>query len=154
MYARDEEVAEFKRIILNICLFDLIQNWKFYLKKIQNPFWKRAYLFTVSPTHSRSIPHLWYDLGVIWLSILYFKSAAKPIFFLKSNKHRSDLSKNLVFDPVGPRATKLWALKVCPGRGSNPGGSESCDSLNKLAKIVASNPKGLEFFLTANFDGP
>ena len=58
-----------------------------------------------------------------------------------------------VFDPAGLRAAKLWALKVCPGRESNPGRSESSDSLYKLAKNVASNPKGLVFFLTANFDG-
>ena len=62
------------------------------------------------------------------------------------NKTKLDLSKKLVFDPAGPRASKLWALKVCPGRGSNPGRSESSDSLNKLAKNVASNPKGLEYF--------
>ena len=37
--------------------------------------------------------------------------------------------------------------KVCPARDSNPGRSESNDLLHKVAKIVASNPKGLEFFL-------
>ena len=62
--------------------------------------------------------------------------------------------KKIVFDPEGPRATKLWAFKVCSRRGSNPGRPKSSDSLYKIAKNVASNPKGLEFFLTANFDGP
>ena len=47
----------------------------------------------------------------------------------------------------------MWALKVCARRGSIPGRSESSDSLYKLAENVASNPKGLEFFVTANFDG-
>ena len=84
---------------------------------------------------------------------MYLKSAAKCLVPLYPNKNRLDLSKKLVFDPAGPRASKLWALKVCPGRGSNPGRSESSDSLNKLAKNVASNPKGLETFLTANFEG-
>ena len=82
------------------------------------------------------------------------KSAAKAIFSLYPSKYRLDLSKKLVFDPVGPRATKLWAFKVCSRRGSNPGRPKSSDSLYKIAKNVASNPKGLEFFLTANFDGP
>ena len=33
-----------------------------------------------------------------------------------------------------------------------PGGTESSDSLNKLAKNVASDKKGSEFSLTADFD--
>ena len=82
------------------------------------------------------------------------QSATKCLFSFFPNKYRSDNSKKLLFDPAGPRASKLWALKVCPDRGSNPGRSESSDSLDKLAKNVASNPKGLEIFLTANFEAP
>ena len=81
-------------------------------------------------------------------------SAAKYLLSLYHNKYRSDLSKRLVFDPIDPRGTKLWALKVCGRRESNPGRPKSSDSLYKIAKNVASNPKGLEIFLTANFDGP
>ena len=86
--------------------------------------------------------------------IKHLKSAAKPIFFHYPDKHRSDLLKKLVFDHLEPRATKLWALKVCGRRESNPGRPKSSDSLYKIAKNVASNPKCLEIFLTANFDGP
>ena len=53
----------------------------------------------------------------------------------------------------GQGAAELWVPKVCARRVSNPGRSESSDSLNKLAKNVASNPKGLEIILTANFEG-
>ena len=51
-------------------------------------------------------------------------------------------------------AVELWVPKVCPARDSNPGRSESNDSLHKIAKNVASNPKGLEFFFITNFEGP
>ena len=78
-------------------------------------------IHTVSPTHSRSIAHLWYDLGVLWLSIICLKSAAKCLFSIFPNKYRSDLSKKLVFDPTGQRASKLQTIKVCAGRDSNPG---------------------------------
>ena len=74
------------------------------------------------------------------------KSAAKSIFSHYPSKYRLDLSKKLVFDPVGLRATKLFALKVCSLRESNPGRPKSSDSPYKIAKNVASNPKGLDFF--------
>ena len=69
-----------------------------------------------------------------------------------TNKNRSDLSKNLVFYPASPRPAKLWALKVCPAWDSNPGRLENSGLLYKFAKNVALNPKGLNFFLTPNFD--
>ena len=59
----------------------------------------------------------------------------------------------LIFSPAGQWAAKLQALKVCAVQESNPGRSESSDLLCKVAKSVASNPKGLGIFLTANFDG-
>ena len=108
----------------------------------------------VSPTHSRSIAQLWYDLRVLWLSIIHLEIDAKPFFSNYTNKYRLDPSKKLFFDPVSPRAAKLWALKVCSRRESNPGRPKSSDSLNKIAKCVASNPKVLGFFLTANFYNP
>ena len=43
------------------------------------------------------------------------------------NKYRLDLSKKLVFDLAGQRASKLEALKVCSDRESNPGLPESSD---------------------------
>ena len=52
------------------------------------------------------------------------------------------LSKEVVYDLVDQRATKLQSLKVCSVRDSNPGRSESNNSLVN----VASNPKGLEYF--------
>ena len=36
------------------------------------------------------------------------------------NKYRSDLSKKIVFDPIGQRASKIEALKVSSDRESNP----------------------------------
>ena len=60
----------------------------------------------------------------------------------------------MLYDLVDQGAAELQALKLYSVRGSNPGRSESSDSLYELAKNVASNPKGLEIFLTANFGGP
>ena len=111
-------------------------------------------IYTVSTTHSRSIAHLWYDLGVLWLSIMYLKSAAKHFFSNYSNKYSLDLSKYEKIIHFSPQNSDLWAPKVYPGRDSNPGRSRSSNSLYKLAKNVASNPKGLGFFLTANFQSP
>ena len=108
---------------------------------------------TLCVHHSRTIVILWYDLRVFWLNIKCLKSALKSIFFHYPNKYRSDLSKKLVFDPVGPRATKLWALKVCSRRESNPGRPKSSNSLFKIAKNVASNPKCLEFFFDCQLWG-
>ena len=61
------------------------------------------------------------------------------------------LLKEIPYVLVDQRAAKLQALKVCSDRDSNPGRPESSDSLNKVANGVASNPKCLNFFLTANF---
>ena len=84
------------------------------------------------------------------MKISYLKSSQNLLFSSYTNKYRSDPSKKLVLGPVGQRAAKMWAFKVCTVRDSNPGRSESNDSLCN----VASNPKGLEIFLTANFDSP
>ena len=59
-------------------------------------------------------------------------SAAKHFFLNYTNKYKSDLSKKLIFDPADQRASKLQALKVCAGRDSNPGLSESSKSLYKV----------------------
>ena len=69
-------------------------------------------------------------------------------------KNMIDLSNEVLQVNFCQEVSKLQALKLCAVRESNPGRSESSDSLHKLTKNVASNPKGLEFFLTANFDGP
>ena len=106
---------------------------------------------TVCAKRSESICFLWYNLIVLWPIQSTLKSAAKPIFLSFPNKYRSDLSKKLVFGPVGQGASKMYAFKVCAGRDSNPGRSESSDLLHKVAKNVASNPNCLSFFLIANF---
>ena len=49
------------------------------------------------------------------------------------------------------RASKLQTVKVSGDQESNPGHPESSNSLHKLAKNVASNPKCLNIFLIANF---
>ena len=67
---------------------------------------------------------------------------------LAPSKRVIGLSIEVVYDLVEQGAAKLKSLKVCSVRDSNPGLSESNDSL----VYVASNPKGLEFFLTMNFD--
>ena len=64
-------------------------------------------LYTVSPTHSRSIVQLWYDLGVLWLSITYLKIVAKPFFSTYANKYRLDLSKKLILSPVDQRVANI-----------------------------------------------
>ena len=89
---------------------------------------------------------------IAYFSILPIQSPSKPIFFSYTSKYRSDLSKKWIFGPLGPKSTKLQAFKVCAGRESNPGRSESSDSLYELRKTVASNPKCLIFFFKANFD--
>ena len=61
------------------------------------------------------------------------KKCSEFLLIVNTSKGIIGLSKKLVFDPAGPRSSKLWALKVCPGRGSNPGRSESSDSLHKIA---------------------
>ena len=85
--------------------------------------------YTVCAKRSESICFLWYNLIVLWPIKSTLKSPEKLIFFLFPNKLRSDLSKKVVFDPLGPRATKLWAFKVCSCRESNPGRPKSSDSL-------------------------
>ena len=64
-----------------------------------------------------------------------------------------DLSNELLQVNFCQEASKLQALKLCAVRELNPGRSESSDSLHKVAKNVASNPKGLDFLSSANFDG-
>ena len=114
-------------------------------------FWATVITFfvhvgTVCAKRSESICFLWYNLIVLWPIQSTLKSAAKPIFLSFPNKYRSDLSKKLVFGPVGQGASKMYAFKVCTGRDSNPGRSESSDLLHKVAKNVASNPNCLSFF--------
>ena len=85
--------------------------------------------YTVCVKHSRSICFLWYNLIALWPIKSTPKKAEKPIFFPYRNKHRSNLSKRLVFDPEGPLGTKLWALKVCSDRTAN---SYSGSAVKKL----------------------
>ena len=61
------------------------------------------------------------------------------------------LSIEVVYDLVEQGAAKLQSLKVCSVWDSNPGRPESNDSI-VTCKNVASNPKGLDYFLIANFD--
>ena len=97
--------------------------WKFY----QGEWILRE--DTVSDTDSRTICILWYDLRVFSLIIECLKSAAKPIFFPYPNKYRSDLSKKLVFDPAGQRASTLETLKLWPVRELNPDRLKTIKSL-------------------------
>ena len=60
----------------------------------------------------------------------------------------------IIYGHVDQGTPKMESLKVWPSRDSNPGRSESNDLLHKATKSVASNPKGLEFFFTTNFEGP
>ena len=62
-----------------------------------------------------------------------------------TNKSIVGLSKEVVYDLIDQRATKLQSLKVCSVRDSNPGRPESNDSL-VTCKNVALNPKGQEYF--------
>ena len=68
-------------------------------------------------------------------------------------KNMIDLSNEVLQVNFCQEVSKLQALKLCAVWESNPGRSESSDSLHKVAKNVASNPKGLDFLSTANFDG-
>ena len=52
---------------------------------------------------------------------------------LNPSKGKLGLSKEVVYDLIDQRATKLQSLKVCSVRDSNPGRSESNDSLHKIA---------------------
>ena len=54
----------------------------------------------------------------------------------------------------GQGLAELWVPKVRPCRDSSLGRPKRSNSLYKLAENVASNPKGLDFFLTANFQRP
>ena len=60
--------------------------------------------------------------------------------------------KKIIYNPADPRTPKLEVLKVCTVRESNPDHSKTSDLLHKLMKSVASDPKGLAYFLTPNFD--
>ena len=72
---------------------------------------------------------------------------------LNPSKGVIGLSKEIPYALVDQRAAKLQVLKVCASRDSNPGRPKSNDSLMNVANGVASNPKCLNFFLTANFEG-
>ena len=78
----------------------------------------------------------------------------KGSFSIYPNKYGLDLSKEVALILPNQRAANLQAFKVCADRESNPGRLESNDLLYKVANRVASNPKGLEIFLTANFERP
>ena len=90
-------------------------------------------VLTVPCRLNRLFGLLWYDLGVFWLNITCLKSAAKYLLSFYPNKYRSDLSKKLIFDPAGQKASKLEALKVCSDRDSNAGRPESSNSLHRIA---------------------
>ena len=56
---------------------------------------------------SGSICILWYDLRLFWLNIKCLKSVAKLLFLNYTNKYRSDLSKKIVFGPIGQKTTEM-----------------------------------------------
>ena len=85
---------------------------------------------------------------------MHLKSAAKPIFFTYPNKYRSDLSKKLVFEPADQGASKLEALKVSSDGESNPDCPKTTFSLLERLKRGNAKVSFLNFFLTANFEGP
>ena len=114
--------------------------------------------YTVRRSHSGTIVTLCYDLRVTQMAIECLKTNAKLLFCSNTNKYRSELPKKLISDPVGQRTTKMQALKVCAGWESNPGCPKSSDSVYKIAKNVASDPK-CRFFLSptllsCNFKSP
>ena len=53
-----------------------------------------------------------------------------------------------------PKGCKIASLQSLRRPGIEPGSLEDQIYNNEFAKNVASNPKGLEIFLTANFEGP
>ena len=63
-----------------------------------------------------------------------------------SNEKVNRASKEILYALVHHRASKVDGLKVNAFRDSHLGLPESSDSLNKLAKNVASDLKGQEFF--------
>ena len=83
-----------------------------------------------------------------------FKSLSGPSFGIFHIKRNKDLLKQVPYVLADQRAAKLCSLKVCTVQDSNPGSWKSSNLVHKLTKNVASDPKGLEIFLTANFDGP
>ena len=92
---------------------------------------------TVSPTHSRSIAHLWYDLWVLWLSIVYLKSAAKRFFSSYFNKYSSDLSKYAKIIHFGQQAAELCAPKVGGQKNPRPFGFEATFYVVVHGRILA-----------------
>ena len=109
-------------------------------------------LHTVSYISLHTISILWYDLRWFWQAKNTIKSTQNLFFFSYTNKYGSDLSKKSIFGPVSPRSTKLQAFKLCAGRESNPGRSESSDSLCKIAKMKPRTQNVSYFFFKANFD--
>ena len=77
----------------------------------------------------------------------------KTIFLIFFNLYNTDLLKEPLNIHFSPLDLELWVPKVCTG-WLNLDCLKSSDSLHKLTKNVASNPKGLKIFLTTNFDGP
>ena len=82
------------------------------------------------------------------------KSAADQFFSLFPNRYCLDLLKKVLYVHFGQGSVKLWVPKLWPCQDSNLGRPESSDSLYELTRNVVSDPKGLEFFLTANFQRP
>ena len=104
---------------------------------LQNLAFTKSWKFqcTVPFKKTRFFGHLWSKIGVFQMKISYLKSSQNLLFSSYTNKYRSDPSKKLVLGPVGQRAAKMWAFKVCTVRDSNPGRSESNDSLCNLWKF-------------------
>ena len=62
------------------------------------------------------------------------------------NKYRSDLSKKIVFDPIGQRASKIEALKVSSDRESNPDRPKTTFSLLERFKCGNAPTSFFSFF--------
>ena len=76
-----------------------------------------------------------------------------PAIRLATQGGTSELSNEVLHDLVCQGAAKLQALKVGPGRLSNPGLPKTGDYYTKSRKSSL-EPKMSAFFLTANFDSP
>ena len=81
------------------------------------------------------------------------QKCCKMFVLSNPNKYRSDLSKKIVFDPTGQRASKIEALKVSSDRESNPDRPKTTFSLLERFKHGNAPTSFFQFFLTANFEG-
>ena len=77
----------------------------------------------------------------------------KHFFLTYPNKYRSDLSKKIVFDPIGQRASKIEALKVSSDRESNPDRPKTTFSLLERFKRGNAPTSFFSFFFEPELSG-